>query len=186
MDCAKAETAMMHYIEKTLKPEDARDLTTHILKCEPCRELYLVMDASAEMLEAPAAEPPEDFTERVMRLVYDLRVNPETETTEEKTPPVTAGNAVFRVLWGLSGIVMGVAMLFALNPHWVQGTALHDGMTAAAAFFADIAAWMGQIEVARALINSGLGIVAFVFAGIIAGLLYGLHRGENGAQESQA
>ncbi|MCL2498712.1 MAG: hypothetical protein FWE90_00070 [Defluviitaleaceae bacterium] len=189
MDCLKAETAMMRYIEKTLKPEDARDLAKHVLRCEPCRELYLMMDASADILEAPPAEPPEGFTEKVMALVRNLHENPESAMLEVKnpsTPSVTAGNAVFRVLWGLSGIVMGVALLFALNPHWIQGTAVHDAMTAIAAFFADITAWLGQIDTAHAIINSGLGIAALVFAVIIIALLYGLHRGENTAQKSQA
>ncbi|MCL2203457.1 MAG: hypothetical protein FWB88_05925 [Defluviitaleaceae bacterium] len=173
MDCLKAETAMMHYIEKTLKPTDARDLALHVMGCPPCRELYLVLDDSADMLAAPAQEAPECFTQEVMAQVRALPAY-----------APAAGNAVLRILWGLSGIVMGVALLFALNPHWLEGTAVQYAFTAMVAFFGDVSAWLGQVEITHALINSGLGIAALVFAALIAALLYGLHRGEGTGHKS--
>jgi uncharacterized membrane protein len=109
-----------------------------------------------------------------------------TASEEKEKTTSAAGNTAFRILWGLSGIVMGVALLFALNPHWLEGTIVYDGMAAFAAFFTEAGARLTQTDVTHALINSGLGIAALVFAGIIAALLYGLHRGENREQESQA
>jgi len=174
MDCPKAELAMMHYVEKTLKPADARDLATHILQCEPCRTLYLLMDQAAELLTAPALnEAPIHFTAQVM-----ARIEAEAVTPAET---VSAG---LRILWGLSGIVMGVALLFAFNPQWEVVMALQNALASAAVIFNDALAWVNQIYVSEALINSGIGIVALVFAVVIAGLLYGLHRGENTPHKS--
>jgi len=43
----------------------------------------------------------------------------------------------------------------------------------------ELTAWFAREEVMGVLVGSGLGIAALVFAGIIAALLYGLHRGEH-------
>jgi hypothetical protein len=183
MDCPKAETAMMSYVEKTIKPEDARDLAIHVLRCEPCRELYLMMDVAAEVSESPLTEAPAGFTERVVERIQADGVTLATATP--KTVP-TQGNTLLRVLWGLSGIVTGVALLLALNPEWRMAVLLRDGFSAFAVYFGETMTWLTQTDITDILINSGLGLLAFVFAGLIAALLYGLHRGENTLHETRA
>jgi hypothetical protein len=192
MDCPKAETAMMHYIEKTLNPAAARDLARHVMRCEPCRELYMTMDIAAEMLDSPPAEAPEGFTESVMGRVMAFAAHPaeepQTESVGSPIGPVAATprNTMLRILWGLSGIALGYVLLLVLNPHWAASVAVQNGLHSVTVFLNDIIAWLARTDITQALINSGLGIVALVFAGLIAALLYGLHRGESARRESQA
>jgi predicted anti-sigma-YlaC factor YlaD len=190
MDCPKAENAMMRYIEKSITPSNARDLARHVLRCEPCRALYLTLDAAAEMLAVPPAEAPDGFTEGVMARVRTLPAYRKSLATA----PTGAenGNAAVRILWGLSGIVMGFALMLALNPHWLEtvtgisrlADAIRMGLTAVADFFGGAVAWLAQLDITHAIINSGLGITALVFASLIIALLYGLHRGENKNEQS--
>jgi hypothetical protein len=179
MDCRKAETAVMRHIEKLLQPAEARDLTTHILKCENCRALYLMMDESADIFTAPAESfheaPAADFTQRVMALVH---------ADETETEKVTAGDMVLRVLWSLGGVAVGVLMLLVMNPDWAASIALQNAFGYAGMYMEELTAWLSRSEVLHVAINSSLGIAALIFAGLIGGLLYGLHRGEDTARTS--
>lgn len=176
MDCVKAETAMMHYIEKSLKPADAQGLAAHVQSCEVCRALYLMLDEAADLLTETATlvTAPADFTEGVMEKV---RLQP----ARVHTP-----NPVLRMLWGLSGIFIGVALLFALNPTWADAVAgasrvaawVRDGFLALGAYAGELGLRLAQLDM-QVLVHSGLGIAALVISLLIAALLYGLHRGEN-------
>jgi len=181
MDCRKAETAVMRHIEKLLQPAEARDLTKHILKCEDCRTLYLMMDESADIYAMPAESlsemPAAGFTERVMALVH-------AEETVHETAAVTVNDIILRVLWSLSGVAVGVLMLLVMNPDWAASIALQNAFGYAGMYMEEVTAWLSRSEVLHVVVNSSLGVAALVFAGLIGGLLYGLHRGENTAHTS--
>jgi|GEM_PF-3890858 len=163
MDCHKAQDAVMQHIENRLAPDDARGLTLHILHCESCRALYLLMDASAEL---PVESAPAAFTEQVMARVQQVTV-------------MTVSDVLLRALWVGGGILLGVLLLLTQNPEWAATVALFDAVATVQAWYTDATAWITQREVFSALGQSGLGVVALVLAGLIAGVLYGLHRGEN-------
>jgi len=82
-------------------------------------------------------------------------------------------------LWGISGIITGIALLLTLNPHWAAAAVIYQILMAVSVFFANTVDWLTHSNLAAALIDSSLGLAALVLAGIIAALLYGLHRGEN-------
>ena len=175
MDCLKAETAMMHYVEQTLKPKDIQPLATHILQCEPCRALYLLLDEQAEILAAPPTPPeglPAHFTQSVMAKVR-------TQPAYVPTPAASIGQ---RILWGMGGIVIGIALLLTLNPQWAISHAIHEGMVLLGAHISNLLSWLTQADTVAALINSGLGIATLIFAMLIGGALYGLYRGERTVQ----
>ncbi|MCL2365304.1 MAG: hypothetical protein FWC71_11675 [Defluviitaleaceae bacterium] len=173
MDCLKAETAMMHYVEQTLKPKDIQPLATHILQCEPCRALYLLLDEQAEILAAPqpaeTSEMPTNFTQVVMAQV---RMQP----AYVPTPAASIGQ---RILWVVAGILIGTAALLALNPQWAISFAIHEGLVMLGAHIGNLLSWLTQADTINALINSGLGIAALIFSVLIGGALYGLYRGEH-------
>jgi len=175
MDCLKAETAMMHYVEQTLKPKDIQPLATHILQCEPCRALYLLLDEQAEILAAPqpAEDMPANFTQAVMARMR-------TQPAYVPTPAASIGQ---RILWGAVGIFMSTALLLALNPHWAISFAIHEGMVTLGAHISNLLSWLTQADTVAALINSGVGIIALIFTVLIGGALYGLYRGEPAAQQ---
>jgi len=175
MDCLKAETAMMHYVEQTLKPKDIAPLATHILQCEPCRALYLLLDEQAEILAAPqpeSEEMPSYFTQAVMNKVRN----------QPAYVPTPTASISQRIMWVATCILMGTASLLALNPHWAITFAIQQGMQTAAAHIGNLLSWLTQADTVTAFINSGLGIVALIFSVLIGGALYGLYRGEHKQQ----
>ena len=114
MDCNQAELAMMAHMEKTIHPAQARDLAQHVLSCETCREYYIGFDMALEVLDdAELSQPPADFTSNVMTQVRKL-------PAYSKPEPVASANVSLRILWGLSAIFLGVGLLFAFNPEWLQ------------------------------------------------------------------
>ena len=189
MDCQRAETAMMHYVEKSLQPTQARDLAAHVIECAPCRSLYLLLDEAAELpahTEAPVASSaapqltaaPADFTNRVMARIQAEASPAPVQAATQDTAPAEA-SAGLRILWGFSGIFMGFALLLAFNPQWAVAITMQDALSSATAFFYDVLARVAQVQIIEMLAESWLGAVALVFAGVIAASLYGLHRGEN-------
>lgn len=177
MDCQKAATAMMHYAEKSLKPTDARDLATHLMSCAPCRDVYVLMDESTDLLaETAQVDVPLDFTAQVMARIQE-------ETKKEVTvSAVHSGVNGLRMLWGLSGIVAGIALLIAFNLQWVSIAIAQDMLVTVITFASDTIERIGTTQVTETFLNSSMGILALIFAMVIGALLYGLHRGENTTQ----
>jgi len=114
MDCNQASIAMMEHMEKTIQPAQARDLATHVLECESCREYYIGLDMALDVLDdAELSIPPADFTPAVMSEVRKLPAHTPAEAVER-------ASVALRVLWGLSAIFLGVGLLFAFNPEWLS------------------------------------------------------------------
>ena len=101
MDCKQSELAMMQHFEKNIHPKIARKLAKHVLTCQNCRELFLLMDESAEEFEL--TEAPSGFTRAVMARVNEAAVY----TRQEK--PVFAG------IWGLVAILAGAMLIIVAN-----------------------------------------------------------------------
>ncbi|MCL2372388.1 MAG: hypothetical protein FWC78_03185 [Defluviitaleaceae bacterium] len=101
MDCKQSELAMMQHFDKIIHPKTARKLAKHILTCQSCRELFLLMDESAEieLVEAPAG-----FTQTVM-----AKVN----TAGAYSPQDRL--AFPGMLWGLVAIIAGALLIAVAN-----------------------------------------------------------------------
>ena len=183
MDCKQAEIAMMQHMEKTITPQDAKDLAQHILSCASCREYYLAFD---EMMENATDEdfvlesPPADFTKSVMAKVGALAEK--TETVSEKS--VKSEGILMKAIWGISAVFMGAALYFILNPEMLPSFAITtpvvDGflqvMAAVGNAFAQGFNQMTQLNVS---IDDSLSVIALFFAIILGGLLTLLYNEEN-------
>ena len=180
MDCNQAEFAMMEHLEKTIHPAQARDLAQHVLNCESCREYYIGLDMALEVLDdAELSAPAADFTQAVMAQVRELPAH---------TAPVPASSVsvALRVLWGLSAIFVGVGLMFAFNPDWLQ--ALTAASPAVDAVLGAIGtAWQfitGMVEGLSPTYQAGnlnglsMFNVALIFVVIMGALLLVLQRSE--------
>jgi len=179
MDCNQAELAMMEHMEKTIHPARARDLAQHVMHCEPCREYYIGFDMALDVLsDAELSVPPVHFTQNIMAQVRRLPAH---------TPPQPSATPAIRIIWGLGAIVLGIALLFAFNPEWLQAittaSPVLDGIiTAMGSARLFIAESIEGLAPAQSGAGSLAGIpvfnitLAFVF--IIGALLLVLQRSE--------
>jgi len=175
MDCKKADLAMMQHMEKSIKPADARDLAQHILCCEQCREYFLAFDEAMECLtDAHPVEAPADFTESVMIQVRKLPVY-------TKQSRVSLPINIIQVLWGLSAILLGVGLLFILNPEWLNAypavAEIINVLGVVPRFFGDRLDGFLQVFTAQADMPN-INVVALIFAVMVGVLLIVLHRSE--------
>jgi len=182
MDCNQADLAMMEQMEKSIHPSRAKDLATHLLKCESCREYYVGFDMALDVLsDAELSVPPVHFTTNIMAHVRRLPAH---------TPPQPGVTPALRVLWGLGAIFLGIALLFAFNPEWLQAITTAspaiDGMLtalgAARVFMADMLegltpASQGSNGIAG-IAELSLFNVSLAFVFVMAALLLVLQRSE--------
>jgi len=170
MNCSQAETATLRYAEKTIQPEEASKLAQHILDCGTCREYYLLFD---EIVEAAATdlemyEPPINFTAAVMANI---------RTATQPRP------SMLYILWGVSAILLGVALFLAYNPVLLAQLVYAFPMVSGAIY--NMAAYLGStldyvIQSANAhTIGNHFGIAALVFVLMLSSLLIVLHREED-------
>jgi len=152
MDCNQAELAMMEHMEKTIHPARARDLAQHVMHCESCREYYIGFDMALDVLsDAELSVPPVHFTQNIMAQVCRLPAY---------TPPQPRATTAMRILWGLGAIFLGIALLFAFNPEWLQAA------TSASPVLEGI---LAATDTARLFIVDSLESVAPVSQGNVAG-----------------
>ncbi|MCL2287059.1 MAG: hypothetical protein FWC32_11945 [Firmicutes bacterium] len=177
--CAKAEIAMLSHMEGTLSSEDAQILAQHVEKCELCREYYLAFDEVMEYAasdEADWQEAPANFTATVMAEVnkMSLYTKPAVEAIRRK------GMATLHILWGVSAILLGVALFFAFNPqHLATLTSSYPIFDNIAVFLAGAATPLDQVlysTMQNHTIESSLGIAALLFVLILGSLLVVLHK----------
>ena len=178
MDCKQAEIAMMQHMEKTITPQDAKELAEHVLSCASCREYYLAFD---EMMECVSDEdfiletPPADFTKSVMAKVGELA---------EKNEKIKMSESILmKVVWGISAVFMGAALYFILNPEMLPSFAITtpvvDGFLSAMGMvgnaFAQGFSQLAQIGVS---IDNSLSVIALFFTIVLGGLLTLLYNEE--------
>jgi len=176
MDCKLIELLIMQHFDKTIEPADAKKLAEHVMACESCRELYLVMDESMEVAEKfddlAKGFPPVDFTESVMNQVRELPAHSKPETAASTE---TGGSVVLRLLWGMSAIILGAGiwlMSLAEVPPVVDSViyALTSVGVAIAGVFDGLAQNGGA--------GGNLSVVALLFVAMMGTLLFVLHNGE--------
>ena len=166
MDCKHAELAMMAHVEKSILPADAKDLAQHLMGCEVCREYFVGFDMALEVLDdEKLSVPPINFTQNVMAKVNKLPAHSQ------------AGVSVaLRVIWGLGAIVLGVGLLLAFNPEWLNAFMASyavDGVLGAVdgfrLFFAEL--FEGAGYQAGSLEGLSMFNVALVFVIVMGALL---------------
>ena len=180
MDCNQAELAMMEHMEKTIHPARARDLAEHTMHCESCREYYIGFDMALEVLnDAELSTPPADFTQNIMDQVLKLPAH---------SIPEPRASTALRVLWGLGAIFLGIALLFAFNPEWLQAltaaSPVIDGMLGALStahlFIAGVLENLTPANQTAGGSLAGLSVfnVSLVFVFVVGALLLVLQRSE--------
>jgi len=181
MDCNKSQIAIMQYLEKKIEPLEAQTLVKHILMCEECRELYLLLDESQELLEtteskAEATEVPVpvDFVANVMEMVRK-------EPKYAKLPPVSIE---LKILWAISAVMMTIAMLVHFDPPWFTNIiASFPSVATIHEFFINIgnsmtgtvSQFFQNVELQDSNVMS---LWAMMFVLVISTLLFVLHREE--------
>jgi hypothetical protein len=179
MDCNKAAEAMLQYMEKTIKPVDAKALALHLLDCESCREYFTALDMTLDALDEGAVEffeAPAGFTEAVMEKVNELPVY------HEKKKEAFNYKLFIRIAGGVSTVLMGLALIITSVL-----TSGGDGL------FSSLSQWAGGLMARLTQAGAGemgsflsnvpvLGVSALVIAGIISLLLLALQRGDQGGK----
>ena len=192
MDCTQSEIAIMQHVEKTITPEDARQLAKHVLTCKTCREDYLMFDEIIECLEDESFEivsAPEGFTASVMTKVRDSVISAEEFVfVKQNQIAVSGSNLVTRVLWGFSAVFIGIGLYFILNPDMFAAlTATSPVMEGIVTSLSELGIHLSQgfqqLALADYAVESGVGIMALFFVMILGGLLAVLHHNEQSVKE---
>jgi len=114
MDCNKANDLIYKRMEHALEPAEAQGLHEHVMSCEDCREVFLVMDNCVNIVNSfDTHEPesaPDGFTKAVMAKVFPVCDAVEIAKTKSR------GCVIQRVLWSVSAIIFGLAVYFLANP----------------------------------------------------------------------
>jgi len=179
MDCSQSQIAIMEYLEKRIEPIEAQMLVKHVLVCEDCRELYLLLDESQELLTQKSSAPveatiPVDFVANVMEMVRK-------EPKYAKLPPVSIE---LKILWAVSAVVMTIALLVHFDPPWFASiVASFPTVATIQEFFVNISnnttGAVLQFFQALDLQESGyMSLWAMMFVLVISTLLLILHREE--------
>ena len=178
MKCSQTEIFTMRHFEKTISHKDAAQLAKHLMHCENCREFYVAFEDAHEVQKLYAA--PADFTESVMGKVRKV------------APPSVAASALdawqilSRVVWGVGTVILGIVMLFALNPGLLDAlTSAYPAIYAATTAIASVGAFVNQavdllVQADVSFASDNLGFIALFFVAVMGTLLYVLHRGESG------
>jgi len=140
----------MQHFDKTIKPKNSQRLAKHILTCEKCRKLYILMD---EATETTLTEAPETITKSVMEAV-------------RKIPVIKADEQIaLRIIWGLSALVMGILLFFVKDLSYFSNISLPPIDSIVNTFDFTVS------------VNS-MGFSALLLATMMAVLLYVLHNEE--------
>ena len=73
MKCSEAEQLMMKYIDSELSEKDAKELNSHLLVCNECKESFYIYDSlMGDLKLLPDFEAPADFEYNVMAQIKKL------------------------------------------------------------------------------------------------------------------
>lgn len=119
MDCRKVRNLLMDELDGLLSPEMVDRLQAHLAECPACRaerkalvELYSAMDRVDEV------EPPEDFTDQVMRML------PDATPLELAAEPSERPGLWRRFGWVAAMTVATIVATTLAFPNWLHGAAL--------------------------------------------------------------
>ena len=182
MDCNQAELFIMQHFEKTIKPVNASSLAKHVLTCEVCRMLYLTFDEAMDCV-GELEDAPDNFVESVMTRVMAEEAHSRVVTIVTETN--SGGSFVLRILWGFSAVLLGIGLLFALNPDLLYTLVGEYPMVASVAnalysinvVFVNAAEWVAQESNMVSMEN--LGVASLLLVAVMGTLLYVLHSGES-------
>ena len=177
MNCEKFELLIMQHFEQTIEPASAAELTKHVLRCENCRELYLMMDEATDETSEDILAPV-NFTASVMDKVRELPVYQKPETQKIKE----SGMFTLRILWGFSAIIFGVGVLFMFNPDLLTALAgsypivysIVDFITAVGMAVGGVMEWLSMAFAPAGAANE-LGVIALLFVAVMGVLLFALN-----------
>jgi len=185
MDCKQSEIFMMQHFEKTIKPANASRLAKHVLICEPCRELYLTLDEAMECANAEEfSKAPESFTESVMAMVRAEELYSKVVAVTVTADSEAGGQIILRIIWSISAILLGIGLLFMLNPDMLSALmeaypvmeTVVNVFYSAGVFISNVGERIAQSGISFSADN--LGVTALLFVAVMGTLLYVLHSGE--------
>ena len=171
MDCKQTDRLIMQYGEKTLKPNDARTLTEHLLICEGCRDSFVAFDICLD--ETAIIEAPADFADCVLAKITEdrLRAGQKASSLHSQFSRIAIGLVVI-----LSGVLLFFGLSFGITSGFfgaVTEYAVHYGV--AVRPFVD--------GIARSLSASArFGQFTFIFVPVLSVLLFVLHSTEKKAE----
>lgn len=192
-NCEQIEVLMLKHMEKTISAEDAAELAGHVQDCQSCREYYLAFDEAMEAMDGFATakieidQAPDNFTANVMAQVRKTPacVTPAIATARQK------GRVALYAFWGVSAIIVAVALVLAYNPHYLINLAdaypIFEGAAAAmqqaVSAFGQVPEWlMNDTDV----MAHAFGVAALAFVLVLGMLLVVLHKDESRSKGSAA
>ena len=113
MDCKHADLFIMQYAEKKIEPNDAKNLTKHLLVCEDCRESFLAFDICLD--EIPLVQAPADFTQNVVSRVKELDAAMSLSISNADHSRQRLSPKFIQVAAGLGAVLVGVLLFAFLN-----------------------------------------------------------------------
>jgi len=101
MDCEKAGSLMMKYMDGVLTDVEALSLNHHMQTCGHCLEDFMAYDSIINgFSEMTLSEPPEDFENNVMAIIRQL---PEAELKP-------ASKQLYGI-WGVFSVLLGLGII---------------------------------------------------------------------------
>ena len=192
-NCEQIEVLMLKHMEKTISAQDAAKLAGHVQDCQSCREYYLAFDEAMEAMDGFATakfeidQAPDNFTANIMAQVRKVpaHVTPAIATARQK------GRVALYAFWGVSAIIVAVALVLAYNPHYLINLAdaypIFEGAAAAMqqaiSAFGQVPEWlMNDTDI----IAHTFGVAALAFVLVLGMLLVVLHKDESHKKGSAA
>jgi len=190
-NCEQSEILMLKHMEKTISAEDTIKLAGHVQDCQSCREYYLAFDEAMEAMGDFATahieldQAPDNFTANVMVQVRKMpaAVTPAIATARQR------GRVALYAFWGVSVIIVAVALVLAYNPHYLTDLAytypIFEGvataMQRAVSAFGQVPEWlMNDTDV----MAHNFGVAALAFVLVLGMLLVVLHKDESRSKGS--
>jgi len=178
-------------MEKTISAEDAVKLAQHVQDCQSCREYYLAFDEAMEAMDSFATadieleQAPDNFTANIMAQISKMPayVTPAIVTARQR------GRVALYAFWGVSAIMVAVALVLAYNPHYLIDLAhtypIFEGVVAAmqniGSSFGQVPEWLISDT---AVMTHSLGVAALAFVLVLGMLLVVLHKDESRSKGS--
>ncbi len=108
MKCSEAEQLMMKYMDSELSEKDAKELNSHLLVCNECKESFYIYDSlMGDLKLLPDFEAPADFEYNVMAQIKKL-------SDDEYEVNYSVRNKIAGAIWGTFSILFGTGTLLVL------------------------------------------------------------------------
>lgn len=106
MNCKRAETLMMDYMDNILSQEDAKKLNEHIKECKQCKESFLIYEMFS-LKDEEIIEAPENFEKEVMMKISNI-------TPSYLTKDNISMDSINAIIWGMFAMLFGIGIMFNL------------------------------------------------------------------------